>query len=449
MSDAANNADKNESDVVKTPRAPATPRKQGNGCPAAQVQQEVHEDDAPQRTPSKAAEYFAFADTDPFTFDDEDTQQFCEELPLPQSRCCNKLVRRLCFMCAFVASIGGAWFISRKLHIDELKKLESKVKSLEEIQLRLPAKHGPGSNVTEQVAGHAASKVPSSSKTCAGTDAMECKAGMPSAAETLTKSHAAAARDFPELSCKDTPHQEWRDVKELVGQQLGNWAAGVVRQDSMQLQNLVDIGVHRIEGVPSDQDKCWMGRIFFTLLSLLDGVASGSIKEVSLKGMVTLHTPLLTLLLTMPWGVILRSGWPLFSLLSQLQMRTQKNFDLPLSGPLAAYFDALREALLHQNHVDLGLLGAGFLRAMEKEGKQEQQHIMAILCALATQLFNPEALDPADPDKSLQFVQGFFRQAVSTVDDLESTILSAWPLYGLLHAASVRLQMPAAGAEGS
>jgi len=192
-----------------------------------------------------------------------------------------------------------------------------------------------------------------------------------------------------------------------------------------------------------------MGRIFFTLLSLLDGVASGSIKEVSLKGMVTLHTPLLTLLLTMPWGVILRSGWPLFSLLSQLQMRTQKNFDLPLSGPLAAYFDALREALLHQNHVDLGLLGAGFLRAMEKEGKQEQQHIMAILCALATQLFNPEALDPADPDKSLQFVQGFFRQAVSTVDDLESTILSAWPLYGLLHAASVRLQMPAAGAEGS
>ena len=42
-------------------------------------------------------------------------------------------------------------------------------------------------------------------------------------------------------------------------------------------------------------------------------------------------------------------------------------------------------------------------------------------------------------EEALRHVQGFFRQSVQSIEDLHASVMSAWPLYGILHAATLAL----------
>lgn len=246
---------------------------------------------------------------------------------------------------------------------------------------------------------------------------------------------------YPELSCNQVVHPEWLEVKALTLHEFGGWPSHwrqrplylVGEEDQARVQTLVDTAVQKLRSSSSDEE-CGMGRLCMSLLA----VAAGS--SGSLLGAQFLHAPLLTVLLEVPWRLVLSSGWPFFAILAQLHMRRPRH-DAPIAGPAANYFRALEGGLEKREASALAILGAEFLQS--DEGRAHARlHVLPGLCALASQLLSPEVGTPSMPvDAALKQVQGFFRQAVQSIEDVQSTLETAWPLYRVLHLAAVTLEL--------
>jgi len=252
--------------------------------------------------------------------------------------------------------------------------------------------------------------------------------------------------EFPELTCQVTPHPEWKEIKLLTYSWFGNWRAGVVPMDKANLQSLLDVSVRRLHAVHSKVDECGMGRLCMTLLAMASG-------EGTLKSTPAIHSPLLTILLDVPWGLVMRSGWPIFALLAQLHLHRHLKDDLPTTGRSAEYLQGLTSSLAQERPEALHILGAEFVRRQEEalEGQEivdddGRTFVMPALCALASQLLNPGIMTATvNAEEALRHMQGFYRQAVNNIDDLQATVESAWPLYGLLNVAALRIsELPAA-----
>mmetsp|Transcript_64714 Transcript_64714/g.124829 ORF Transcript_64714/g.124829 Transcript_64714/m.124829 type:complete len:513 (-) Transcript_64714:46-1584(-) len=265
---------------------------------------------------------------------------------------------------------------------------------------------------------------------------------------------AKTKEKFPEFMLCDV---EWQDVKTMAQNQFGTWKAGVVREDATSMRALLDHAVERVQGVqnvPGVTNECGMGRLSMSVLAVLN-VDS----QHSLHGEPLVHAPLLTVLLDIPWSVTVWSGWPLFALLAQMHLHTHGADDMPVAGGRHAhYFRGLQEALVQQRPDLLSRRGAQFLE--QTPGQQQQQqgavpahnggamvgeaggmHAMPILCALASQLLGADVQRRKEAEQALQQVQAFYRQSVQSIEDLHASIVSAWPLYGILHTASLQLSM--------
>eukprot|EP00927_Polykrikos_kofoidii_P072914 TRINITY_DN68995_c0_g1_i1.p1 TRINITY_DN68995_c0_g1~~TRINITY_DN68995_c0_g1_i1.p1 ORF type:complete len:462 (-),score=64.23 TRINITY_DN68995_c0_g1_i1:30-1370(-) len=256
---------------------------------------------------------------------------------------------------------------------------------------------------------------------------------------------ADAVDEYPDLTCDGTPHPEWKEIKGMVWQAFGSWRAGTVAMPKTELQQMLNHAVARLSAVHNKVEECGMGRLSMTLLAICAGEPGSS-----LKGVPGLHSPLLTVLLDVPWGNIVRSGWPLFGVLAQLNLQQQLKDDLPTAGPSSVYFNALKERLSDQRVEALAALGAEFIQLQEESGggagvqggsgNEGRTHVMPALCALASQLFSPGVLTGPEPDVALHHMQNFFRQAVNNIQDMQSTIDSTWPLYAVVNGAASQLR---------
>jgi len=152
-----------------------------------------------------------------------------------------------------------------------------------------------------------------------------------------------------------------------------------------------------------------------------------------------------------PWDAIMLSGWPLFGILAQLHLHSHGQDDLPAAGSEVVYYGALRQALQHQQHSMLAGLGAAFLEqgrsslapASAEVGFGDsagEAHAMPALSALASQLLKADNVPGTIDRRVMQQVQGLYREVVQSIDDLHATVISAWPLYCILHGASIQLR---------
>merc|ERR1719263_667656 len=178
------------------------------------------------------------------------------------------------------------------------------------------------------------------------------------------------------------------------------------------------------------------------MLQMIAGGKGGSLKE-----MPSIHSPLLTILLDVPWSRVMRSGWPIFGLLAQLSVLTAQSSDAPVvDGHVQRYYKSLRAGLSKPVAPNaLAELGAAFVQEQEAseaaspEATTGRVHVMPALRAPASQLLGAEVLRHGRAEAALQHMQSFFRQAVSSISDLQGTVESSWPLHAVLHAVSVRL----------
>eukprot|EP00929_Paragymnodinium_shiwhaense_P053250 TRINITY_DN26659_c1_g2_i1.p1 TRINITY_DN26659_c1_g2~~TRINITY_DN26659_c1_g2_i1.p1 ORF type:complete len:506 (+),score=112.44 TRINITY_DN26659_c1_g2_i1:196-1713(+) len=251
-----------------------------------------------------------------------------------------------------------------------------------------------------------------------------------------------AGLQYPDLTCMATQRVEWIAVKALTAEWFGSWKAGVVAKDKTQLQGLLDIFMQRLEAAVQDTgEECGMGRLCMTLLALSSGESGASLKMAP-----SFHSPLLTILLDVPWLIVMQSGWPLFGLLAQLQMQQHKRDDMPVSGASQHYLTKLRQALVQEQAETIAELGSRFVVQQEEaenrgpSAESEETKVMPALCALASQLLGNGVLvggPPGSAEKALGHMQAFYRQAVTNIDDLQATLDSVWPLYSILSQAAV------------
>jgi len=238
---------------------------------------------------------------------------------------------------------------------------------------------------------------------------------------------------FPDLTCENTRHKVWMEIKQLTHQWFASWSSGVITKNRPQLKGLLEFFMQRLQHMHNEVEECGMGRLCVTLLAISSGEAGSSFKSAP-----ALHSPLLTVLLDVPWLIIMRSGWPLFGLLAQIHLQHHREADMPTTGVTADYYHALHAGLAQQKSELLAEMGVEFVRHQEMKEGMIPTYVMPALCALASQLLSPQLLtDEVRFDEALRYMQGFFHQAVNNIDDMQTTIDSVWPLYGLLHAASL------------
>jgi len=245
--------------------------------------------------------------------------------------------------------------------------------------------------------------------------------------------------------CHDVPHEQWGAVKGLAILRLGVLGVATAIVDRLQHRSSLHEAVRMLQAVHSPIDECGLGRLCMSMLALLTGEV-----EPSLYNAPQIHSPLLTVLLDVPWTLTVSSKWPLFGLLAQLHLHSSGDDDFPAHGSEAEFFRKIPDHLQKRRWKELADHGARLLGQQRNHQSHSDgegtatgnAHAMPTLSALASQLLSPDLREADQAKRALEQVQSVFRQCVQSAEDLHATIVSAWPLYSILHVAVLGLTEP-------
>jgi len=186
---------------------------------------------------------------------------------------------------------------------------------------------------------------------------------------------------------------------------------------------------------PQAADDCGLGKLCLQLLSIA-GIEDPTALAQLFQGLEQLASPVLTMLLDVPWAATGQSGWPLFGLLSLINLRKGT---VPEALNVVAV-DGLNDALGQAFQVEIiAALQAGDGGALERAGAaflqrpDSQGSALAPLTAIAAQ-----ALGTSDVGRRMglfETLQGVMKQVIGSPAELDIGLSTRWPLWGLLHMA--------------
>ncbi|CAJ1393419.1 unnamed protein product [Effrenium voratum] len=184
-------------------------------------------------------------------------------------------------------------------------------------------------------------------------------------------------------------------------------------------------------------NECGYGKLALQMLSVcLVNDPMGVAQTVQSAG-ESFASPVLTLLLDIPWVATALSGWPLFGLLAQVSLRkadllkdviNQEGIDGLASKSSRSYFEAMRSAM---NSSDLGSMADATLKYLEDPEPTGEGGVLGALTALATQ-----AAVQSSVQERLNLINGLqeaMKKAVRTSADLDLMLATRWPLWSLIH----------------
>mmetsp|Transcript_59598 Transcript_59598/g.184839 ORF Transcript_59598/g.184839 Transcript_59598/m.184839 type:complete len:332 (+) Transcript_59598:3-998(+) len=185
---------------------------------------------------------------------------------------------------------------------------------------------------------------------------------------------------------------------------------------------------------PQAVDECGLGKLCLQLLSF-SAIDDPSALVQLFTGFEQLASPVLTLLLDVPWVALAQAGWPFFGMLAQLNLRRAhvpgalngEEVD-GLNDPVAKAFQAeLTAALTASDFAAVEKAAGAFLQ------KDTKGSALGPLTALAAQ-----AAGSAPVQERLAILQGLqvaFKQVIGSAPELDIALGTQWPLWGLVHAA--------------
>lgn len=185
---------------------------------------------------------------------------------------------------------------------------------------------------------------------------------------------------------------------------------------------------------PEVADECGLGRLALQMLTLTtidDPMAFVQVFSETER----LASPVLTFLLDVNWILLGQSGWPMFGFLAQINLHKQKEgitindegdgLDAELSKVFLA---ELQDALAKEDYEKVIQSAANFLQSDAPSGSSP----LGALSAFATQAM---VLPAGERVRVLQDMQTAFKQMISGAPELDISLSSRWPLWGLTHAA--------------
>lgn len=195
--------------------------------------------------------------------------------------------------------------------------------------------------------------------------------------------------------------------------------------------------IEAVRGLSTDADavsECGFGKLFIQLLSLVTVEEPSGIVQY-FQDHPSVASPVLTMLLDIPWVSMAQSGWPFLGILAQINYQKTKiltpmlNVDAVdgLSNEaIRAYFDLMTSSQTSGDMLAMATASQMYLRNPPPGSPY------ATLTALATSA--AISMDVQERLKSIQNLQEGFRQAITTPSELDIALTIRWPLWGFLHA---------------
>lgn len=185
------------------------------------------------------------------------------------------------------------------------------------------------------------------------------------------------------------------------------------------------------------EDGCGVGKVLVQLLSVLAADTDGSTVRDQILSNERLTSPLMTLLLDIPW-IGVQPMWPMFGFFAQLQQRRILNEtnSLVVDGlehpDVQKVAGGLSTAIMNGDTEGLKVLSQAFLDA--GAGGVELSPI-----GFLTSIFTQAAIANSTEEAQAIFfeAQNVVKRMVFQPQDLDTLLASRWPLWGLAHIASI------------
>lgn len=245
-----------------------------------------------------------------------------------------------------------------------------------------------------------------------------------------------------DMECQRGPHAAvWQSVKKSFRALLEETPGAVFNPiPAEKVKDAVDKGIAQVKAAGGfdnlSANECGPGKIAIQLLSVcLISDPMGVAQTVQTAG-EAFASPLLTVLLDIPWVATALSGWPIFGIMAQLSLRkaellkdlvSQDSIDGLENKISAAYFKSMRAAMASN---DLAAMADATLKYLEDPTPGETD-VLAALTALATQ-----ASVQSNVQERLNLVNGLqeaIKKAIRTPADLDLMLATRWPLWSLIH----------------
>lgn len=196
--------------------------------------------------------------------------------------------------------------------------------------------------------------------------------------------------------------------------------------------------IEAVRGMSSDADavhECGFGKLFIQLMSLVTVEDPSGIAQY-FQEHPAVASPVLTMLLDIPWISMAQSGWPFMGILAQINFHKAKLLspwldvaavDGLANEAVAAYFDLMTGSQQTGDMSAMAMASQMYLRTPPQGSPYATLTAMATQCAIS--------MDIQERLKGIQALQEGFRQAIATPGELDISLTIRWPLWGFLHVS--------------
>lgn len=249
--------------------------------------------------------------------------------------------------------------------------------------------------------------------------------------------------DIPEdIACDRGPNAAaWSSVKKrfraLLEESSGPFRLAPRETVQKVLQESIE-DISNVGGFSNNvREECGFGKLFIQVLSVVTMEDSLAVAQF-LQDTPVMSSPMLTILLDIPWVATALSGWPFFGILSQVAMhkvdlmKGALNNDAVdgLSDETAkAYFREVYEAAPNSDLARMAQASFAYM-ASTTAGSSD---VLGQLTAMATQA--AVQTDVKQRMDTVQALQRMFRNVIATPSELDIALTTRWPLWGVLHVA--------------
>ncbi|CAD7971629.1 unnamed protein product [Amoebophrya sp. A120] len=248
---------------------------------------------------------------------------------------------------------------------------------------------------------------------------------------------ASSLEEMDLLCLNGTYAQSWFNVQQKMRYILGPDAAF----NGLDKGNTLEPALYSVlEDMQSagNQDACGVGKLMVQLLSITTVDNDGAVVKTQIENNEQLTSPLLTLLLDIPWNAY-QPMWPMFGFLAQLAMRrvlagvNNEAVDGLVQPELQQFASALNMGIINGDLEALKALSQAFIDAGEDAIAQSP---MGFLTAVFTQA----AVANTTEEAQMMFFesQKVLKKMIFTPADLDTTMSTRWPLWGMAYLASLK-----------
>jgi len=242
-----------------------------------------------------------------------------------------------------------------------------------------------------------------------------------------------------DLTCMKTAQlQTWLTIQQKFQYILGPSAGFVALHKENTLEPALSSITSDVAGLPKENvGECAIGQLMLQLLKVItidsDGELIGQIKNQD-----QLSSPILTLLLDVPWTAF-QPEWPLFGLLAQAAVKRSQThtnneaIDGLIQPELKQFASAMNRAIGETNLEGLRGLSRAFIDSGADAVKVSP---IGFLTAVFTQAAT--SATKKDAQAMLSDAQIFMKNMITSPSDLEATLGSQWPMWGMAYLASLK-----------